>query len=92
MDPNAPRDGSATDARSGNDAAGERPFLTQRRRDILDFIVRFQAEHQYPPTYREIGDEFDIRSPNGVMTHLNILREKGYLTWAEGKARTLRVL
>ncbi len=44
--------------------------LTQRQRDILDFISASIHERGYPPTLREIGERFHIRSTNGVNDHL----------------------
>jgi repressor LexA len=44
--------------------------LTQRQRDILDFISASIAERGFPPTLREIGEHFNIRSTNGVNDHL----------------------
>ena len=50
--------------------------LTKRQREIYEFIRTASEERGYPPTVREIGDAFDIKSPNGVMCHLNALIKK----------------
>lgn len=69
------------------------PDLTDRQREILDFIRFFIASRGYPPTVREIGAEFDIRSTNGVADHLASLERKGYLHRGVGaKSRAIRVL
>ena len=47
--------------------------LTGRQREILHFIVRQTEERGFPPTIREIGEEMDIRSTNGVNDHLMAL-------------------
>ena len=44
---------------------------------ILAFIARHYRTKGLPPTVREIGKEFGIRSPNGVMCHLRALQRKG---------------
>ncbi len=54
--------------------------LTNRQRDVLEFIRAQVAERGHPPTIREIGKKFGISSTNGVRTHLAALIKKGYLT------------
>jgi repressor LexA len=53
--------------------------LTEKQRAILEFIQEQIASRGCPPTYREIGKRFGIRSTNGVRTHLEALVKKGYL-------------
>lgn len=62
--------------------------LTQRQRDIYEFIRWFTACHGYAPSVRDIGDEFGIRSPNGVMCHINALKDKGVITAGTKTARS----
>jgi repressor LexA len=68
----------------------ERAELTDRQREILDFINRSISRRGYPPTLREIGSHFDIRSTNGVNDHLRALEKKGYLQRDDLKSRALR--
>ena len=63
--------------------------LTDRQKQILTFIVRESEERGFPPTIREIGEEMDIRSTNGVNDHLKALERKGYLTRGEQQSRSL---
>src|SRR5215475_6647266 len=63
--------------------------LTGRQREILHFIVRQTEARGFPPTIREIGEEMDIRSTNGVNDHLKALERKGYLTRGEQQSRSL---
>ena len=64
--------------------------LTQRQRDILDFISASIAERGFPPTLREIGEHFNIRSTNGVNDHLKALEKKGHLRREDLKSRAMR--
>lgn len=64
--------------------------LTQRQKQILDFISDSVKRNGYPPTIREIGDEMDIRSTNGVNDHLKALERKGFLTRDDLKSRAMR--
>jgi repressor LexA len=68
----------------------ERSALTDRQREILDFISRSIVKRGYPPTLREIGSHFGIRSTNGVNDHLRALEKKGYLQREDLKSRALR--
>src|SRR4051812_123608 len=66
--------------------------LTERQEKILAFIKRAILEQGYPPTIREIGEHFGIRSTNGVNDHLKALERKGYLLRGELKSRALSVI
>lgn len=57
---------------------------TQKQADILQWIASSIKENGYPPTLRELGAHFGIRSTNGVHDHLWALEKKGYL-WSEPK-------
>ena len=67
-----------------------RGVLTDRQQAILDFITQSIDERGYPPTLREIGEHFGIRSTNGVNDHLNALEKKGHLQREDLKSRALR--
>ena len=63
--------------------------ITDRQKEILTFIQRTTEERGFPPTIREIGEEMDIRSTNGVNDHLKALERKGFLTRGEQQSRSL---
>ncbi len=64
--------------------------LTQRQQQILDFISMSIDERGFPPTLREIGTHFGIKSTNGVNDHLKALEKKGHLTPEDLKSRAMR--
>jgi repressor LexA len=64
--------------------------LTHRQREILDFISASIVERGFPPTLREIGEHFHIRSTNGVNDHLKALEKKGHLRREDLKSRAMR--
>lgn len=66
-----------------------RPELTDRQREIFDFIQKHIETSGYPPTIREIGESLGIKSTNGVADHLKALKRKGYLVQQGMKSRTL---
>lgn len=65
--------------------------LTQRQSEVLDAIVRLTNSAGHAPTTRELAAELGIRS-SAVHGYLTRLRALGMVDWAEGKARTLRVI
>lgn len=64
--------------------------LTNRQRDVFDFIVESIRVRSMPPTLREIGARFAIRSTNTVNDHLNALERKGYIQREDRVSRGLR--
>jgi repressor LexA len=64
--------------------------LTAKQQQIYDFICRRIDERGYPPTIRDIGTAFDIKSPNGVMCHLKALEKKGFIVRDGKAARAIR--
>ncbi len=65
--------------------------LTQRRRQIVDFIARTIDEHGYPPTVREIGAAIGLKSSSSVHYHLRVLAEEGFISRDGSLTRALRV-
>jgi repressor LexA len=53
--------------------------LTNRQREVYQFIREKIRHRGYGPTVREIGTQFHISSPNGVMCHLKALEKKGLI-------------
>jgi len=65
--------------------------LTERQREVYDFIRDKIKNRGYGPTVREIGDEFQISSPNGVMCHLKALEKKGLITREPNMSRAIQL-
>ena len=65
--------------------------LTKRQKKIYDFIASEIRNKQRPPTIREIGERFDIASPNGVRCHLKALSKKKRIA-IDGNSRGIRLL
>lgn len=61
--------------------------LTERQREIYEFIRETIAKRGIPPSMRELGEQFSIRSTNGVEGHLAALERSGYITRERGKSR-----
>jgi repressor LexA len=54
-------------------------MLNDRARQILAHIRKSTLQHGYPPTIRELGKAFGIRSTNGVRYYLTMLEKAGLL-------------
>jgi repressor LexA len=63
--------------------------LTDRQQEVLNFIQNYIEINCYPPTYREIGKQFNIVSTFGVKRHIDALVKKGYLNTENNSSRTL---
>lgn len=66
--------------------------LSERQRQILDFIKREIRRKGYPPSVREIGEAVGLRSSATVHAHLARLEEKGYIRRDPVKPRAIEVL
>jgi repressor LexA len=65
--------------------------LTERQRQVLDFIDAEVSQRGYPPSVREIGEAVGLSSPSTVHAHLAALQDKGYLRRDPTKPRALEV-
>lgn len=65
--------------------------LTERQQAVYHFIRDKIRNRGYGPTVREIGQNFSIRSPNGVMCHLKALEKKGLITREPNMSRAIQL-
>ncbi len=66
--------------------------LTPRQREIFEFTRGLITNRGYGPTVREIGENFGISSPNGVMCHLKALEKKGLITREPNMSRAIQIV
>lgn len=71
--------------------ANEPEPLTDRQRQVLDFVGRTVEERGYPPSVREICTAVGLTSPSTVHTHLSTLQRLGYLRRDPSKPRAIEV-
>lgn len=65
--------------------------MTKRQRMVYEFIRDKIRNRGYGPTVREIGEQFGIASPNGVMCHLKALEKKGLITREPNMSRAIQL-
>ncbi len=61
--------------------------ITKRQAEVLDFIRTYRQDNGYPPTRRNITDEFGFRSPNAAEEHLRALDRKGFIQLQRNTSR-----
>ncbi len=64
--------------------------LTTRQKEVFNFIKLFISEHGYPPTIREVGDEFKI-SVRGSYDHIKALEKKGFIKCNLKRSRAIEI-
>jgi repressor LexA len=65
--------------------------LTKKQRAVYDFIRDKIQSRGYGPTVREIGSNFGISSPNGVMCHLKAIEKKGLIHRTPKESRAIEL-
>ncbi len=66
--------------------------LTDKQREIFDFISNYIKENGFPPAVRDIGHGVGLTSPASVHMHLQALQKKGYIERSGGMNRGLKIL
>lgn len=66
-------------------------LLTKKQKAVFQFVREKIETRGYGPTVREIGDQFGIGSPNGVMCHLRALEKKGFITREPNMSRAIQI-
>lgn len=64
-------------------------MLTDRQKQLLDFLRRYQRQHGVMPSTRDIQKHFDFASQTAAMGHLRALERKGVIRRLAGKARAV---
>ena len=66
--------------------------LTQAQNELYSWIKNYMKEFQHSPSIRQMMDAMGLKSPAPIQSRLKHLQEKGYISWQEGKARTLQIV
>ena len=66
--------------------------LTTAQKELYDWLVEYIREHQHSPSIRQMMRAMELKSPAPIQSRLEHLRNKGYIDWTEGRARTIRLL
>ncbi len=66
--------------------------LTDAQDELYCWIKNYMKDFQHSPSIRQMMQAMGLKSPAPIQSRLKHLQEKGYITWQEGKARTLQIV
>ncbi len=66
--------------------------LTDAQNELYGWIKDYMKNFQHSPTIRQMMKAMGLKSPAPIQSRLKHLQEKGYISWQEGKARTLQIV
>ena len=66
--------------------------LTQAQNELYEWIKHYMREFQHSPSIRQMMQAMGLKSPAPIQSRLKHLQEKGYISWQEGKARTMQIV
>ena len=65
--------------------------LTDAQNELYRWIKEYMKEFQHSPSIRQMMQAMGLKSPAPIQSRLKHLQEKGFISWQEGKARTLAI-
>ena len=66
--------------------------LTQAQHELYGWIKDYMKNFQHSPSIRQMMQAMGLKSPAPIQSRLKHLQEKGYISWQEGKARTMQII
>ena len=66
--------------------------LTQAQNELYGWIKEYMKNFQHSPSIRQMMQAMGLKSPAPIQSRLKHVQEKGYISWQEGKARTMQIV
>ena len=66
--------------------------LTKAQNELYGWIKEYMKNFQHSPSIRQMMQAMGLKSPAPIQSRLKHLQEKGYISWQEGKARTMQIV
>ena len=66
--------------------------LTKAQNELYGWIKDYMKNFQHSPSIRQMMQAMRLKSPAPIQSRLKHLQEKGYISWQEGKARTMQIV
>ena len=67
-------------------------ILTDAQNELYKWIKEYIRNFQHSPSIRQMMQAMNLKSPAPIQSRLKHLQEKGFISWQEGKARTLQLV
>ena len=65
--------------------------LTEAQNELFEWIKNYIKDFNHSPSIRQMMEAMGLKSPAPIQSRLKHLQEKGYISWQEGRARTLQL-
>ena len=66
--------------------------LTDAQNELYSWIRDYMRDFRHSPSIRQMMQAMGLKSPAPIQSRLKHLQEKGFISWQEGKARTLQIV
>ncbi len=66
--------------------------LTPAQNELYVWIKDYMRDFQHSPSIRQMMQAMGLKSPAPIQSRLKHLQEKGYISWQEGKSRTMQIV
>tara|TARA_B100000886_G_scaffold339085_1_gene303512 strand:+ start:2325 stop:2948 length:624 start_codon:yes stop_codon:yes gene_type:complete len=66
--------------------------LTEAQNELYNWIKNYMRDFQHSPSIRQMMKAMGLKSPAPIQSRLKHLQDKGYISWQEGKARTMQIV
>ena len=66
--------------------------LTDAQNELFEWIKDYVRDFQHSPSIRQMMEGMGLKSPAPIQSRLKHLQDKGYISWQEGRARTLQLI
>jgi len=65
--------------------------LSEAQNQLYEWIKEYMREFNHSPSIRQMMEAMGLKSPAPIQSRLKHLQQKGYISWQEGKARTIQI-
>ena len=66
--------------------------LSDAQNELFEWIKNYMKNFHHSPSIRQMMDAMGLKSPAPIQSRLKHLQKKGFISWQEGKARTLQIV
>ena len=66
--------------------------LSDAQNELFEWIKNYMKDFHHSPSIRQMMDAMGLKSPAPIQSRLKHLQKKGFISWQEGKARTLQIV